>query len=292
MVKRKTKMIASKAIAATLIGLSALTGVARADLIVLKDLNSTVNINTGSDQGMFDWIVDSVDQLKRQWFWYRTGNGDFESPINTLIQKSIETSRVPLFNQPDDNRLKVVYGDQADTFEISVTITLTGGNPGDQTSTISEDIRIKNLSNAPLSFSFFQMTDFDVLGTTAGDTVSIVNPNFNTARQTEGIGNISDAVVTPAPTHFTVGEAAAILAALNDASVTVLDDNAGPVTPADAAWAYEWDRVLAPIGQLGNTLQISLKKTVSYTDNPQIPEPTAAALMGLAGMALLRRRSR
>lgn len=289
--------IAKMTTAAALLGIGLWTGSAQATLVTLKESNSQVNLDTASDAGMFDWLVDSVDQIKKQWFWYRTGNGDFESPINSLFQQSVVTSKVPLFSpSPDPNRVKVTYTDAANvansTFQIDVTITLLGGNPGDHTSTISEDIRIKNLSNAPLDFHFYQYTDFDVLGTAAGDTINLVNPGFNTARQSEGIGNISDEVVTPAPDHFEVGEAAAILAKLNNLSVDLLNDSTGPLVPNDAAWAYQWDRSLAAAGNPGNTLQISLKKTVSFTENPPIPEPTTAGLMGLMGLALLRRSRR
>ena len=50
--------------------------VKRADAVTftLTDLNSSAQINDASQNGMFNWTVNGVNQLAQQWFWYRTGS--------------------------------------------------------------------------------------------------------------------------------------------------------------------------------------------------------------------------
>ncbi len=47
---------------------------AQAAPITLVDHNSSVTIDPDSQAGMHDWVVDGVDHLFQQWFWYRIGS--------------------------------------------------------------------------------------------------------------------------------------------------------------------------------------------------------------------------
>ena len=67
------------------ISLGAILGVsfsARAQIVTLADLNSTAQINSSSQSGMFNWYVDGVNQLYQQWFWYGIGTGTGQSSID------------------------------------------------------------------------------------------------------------------------------------------------------------------------------------------------------------------
>jgi hypothetical protein len=75
-------------------------GRAQATLVTLSDLNSTVNIDTGSQAGVYNWTVDGTDHLFQQWFWYRIGSTGPESSIDTLTQTAIT---------PGTNTLSVTY---------------------------------------------------------------------------------------------------------------------------------------------------------------------------------------
>src|SRR5262245_23066280 len=56
----------------------------------LSDKNSTINMNLNSSAGMTDWLVDGVDQLNQQWFWFRIGSGP-QFDISTLGAPTITT---------------------------------------------------------------------------------------------------------------------------------------------------------------------------------------------------------
>src|SRR4051812_2750712 len=57
---------------------------ARAWTFTLNDGNSSTTVNTGTDEGVNNWMVDGQNQLYQQWFWYRVGSSGGEAPINTV----------------------------------------------------------------------------------------------------------------------------------------------------------------------------------------------------------------
>ena len=61
-----------------------------AQVVTLTDLNSTAVINTsGTGAGMNDWLVDGVDPLQLQWFWFRADGMTREQRIDTISTATI-----------------------------------------------------------------------------------------------------------------------------------------------------------------------------------------------------------
>lgn len=242
----------------------------------LTDENSSVVVNTSTDQGMNNWTVDGQQQLFVQWFWYRAGSIGGEAPINTLpIVSESQTSA---------STLNVKYSNGQ--FSIETTYSLLGGSAGSGSSDMGEQVKIKNLTSAPLDFHFFQYTDFDLGGAGAGDSVQLgqnLQGLFNEALQIKDNVRFSDTVVTPGANHGEAGVFPATLIKLNDGSPTTLTDAAGPVV-GDATWAFQWDKVIAA----GGTLIISIDKNIYVAP---VPEPTALSLvpLGLLLMGLAKR---
>src|SRR5258705_13181003 len=54
-----------------------------ATVTTLTHLNSSVQVDSDSPAGMFNWTVDGFNPLQQQWFWCRIGNNP-EAPINSL----------------------------------------------------------------------------------------------------------------------------------------------------------------------------------------------------------------
>jgi hypothetical protein len=261
----------------------ALQPVARGNEFVLTDGNSTVNISTTSDYGMYGWNVDGVNTIYKQWFYYRPDGQGMEKPLNDLSLISAV--------QPTDSTLVTMYGNAQ--FSIQVNYTLLGGAAGSGGSDVGEQIKIKNLTGSPLTFHFFQYTDFDLDGSYNGDTVQLgknVQGQFNEALQSkpDGASNIhfADTVISPGANHGEVGTGQTIFNKLIDNSPTTLDDFAGPVT-GDATWAFEWD----PVIPAGGSFTIGLTKNQYMT---LVPEPSTLSLipMGLTMFALVRRNRR
>ncbi len=253
--------------------------------VTLTDENASVVIDPESDAGMSDWVVDGVDHLEKQWFYFRVGDGP-EQPLNALPLVDMVVSDGG-FGDPNPERVVMRYADQ----RIMVTIgyVLTGSNPGEGFSHINEDISIDNLTREPLDVSFFQYSDFDLAGTARDDWARVDSPDlFNTARQNDGVVAFSEAPVTPVPDHFEVSLFDGTLAKLTDGDADDLSDVAGPIGPGNLAWAFQWSRELAPLGESRSSLLISKLKRIETA----IPEPGVLGLMlvGVAGAVGRRRR--
>jgi len=251
---------------------------ANAHDFTLEDNNSTVTISDPTDQGMKSWVVDGVNQLYQQWFWYRVGP--------TGPERSLET--IPILSEihANPNTLVATYGNSQ--FSIQASYTLNGGSIGSGSSEIIEQLRIKNLTGSPLDFHFFQYTDFDVNGTYANDTVQLLQNMlglFDTAIQSEGNIHFADTIVSPGANHGEAGLWPSIIDKLKDGNPTTLKDNPGPLT-GDSSWAFQWDQVIAANGEF----VINADKKIFISP---IPEPAVWSLMpvGLAVCGMIRRRS-
>ena len=262
----------------------ALVTPANAATFTLTDLNSSAQIDDAAQRGMFNWTVNGVNQLAQQWFWFRLGSTGGQSSLETLPLLAATASDTNGNGQPDT--LFLSYGSTSG-LQIDVRYTLRG--TGSSGSDMQEQINITNNGTVTLDLHFFQYTNFDLNGTAAGDTVSLINAN--TVRQSKSGGPlISETVTTPAANHYELGlttDSPNTLTRLNSGSPITLLDGATTRGPGDATWAFQWDRSLAP----GATLQISKDK------NLQIPEPGTSALIitvgtAFAGLTFLRKWSR
>jgi hypothetical protein len=249
---------------------------------LLKDGNSSVLVEADGPFGMRDWCVDGVDNLWRQQFFYRIGSKhtDREYTINNL--------GLVCATATGNNALNLLY--QNHKLSIEVDYVLTGGVGGSGYSTITEQIKISNLSDKPLDFHFFQFVDFDLLGSNLGESLYL-NQNlmglYDAAYQTKGGFYFADEFVSPGANRAQVEEVSTtwpMLDSLNDNGPTTLNNNIGPIS-GDVAWAFQWDKSI----EVGGVFEISVIKSVYATP---IPEPSALALISLGGLAVLVRRNR
>lgn len=247
----------------------------------IADRNSSAFIEDGIGAGMFGWQVDGVNNLAFQGFFYRTGSMGFELPVDTgsLTLTGFALTDTNPFVDPRPDTFAAQY--TGNGFVIEPTWTLRGSTAGSGTADIAESIAIRNTGTAPLPFTFFQYSDFDLGGTASGDSVRITGTPPNTVTQWDAaFGTISETVVTPSPTRYQVDLFPNLLNSLNDNSITVLNNNGGPLGPGDVTWAFQWDFLLAP----GQTVLISKDKQIV------IPAPAGLALLGAAGLVAGRRR--
>jgi hypothetical protein len=248
-------------------GLSMTAGANAMTMVQLNDLNSTATFDPYSSDGMSSWAVDGVDQLQRQWFWYRVGDAA-ETPINFLATPQIKINDNN-FN-PGDDSLTVRYAGQG--LRIDITHTLTGGSDGSGKSDLAEVISITNTTTAAKSFHFYQYVDMDLAGTTFDSSLTLSGvPSPNTATQQDGYYAVGETVLTPRPSRYEAGDAATILGKLQDGTATNLA-NVSSATGGNLAWAFQWDIQLAP----GGTYQISKDKNLT------VPEPSGMILASLA----------
>jgi hypothetical protein len=246
---------------------------ANAAITTLSDLNSTVTIDSGSQAGMSSWVVDGVNQLFQQWFWYRIGSTGGESSINTISAATVTPGL-------GTRQVDITYSNSS--LSVDVVYTLTGGTAGTHTSDVAESIRITNTSSASETIHFFQYSDFDLNNTLGGQTVSF--PNVNTVDQTGTGVVLSETVATPAPNERQASPFPVIVNSLNDANPTTLDGTNTAIN-TDATWGFQWDTTLGA----GGSMLISKDKRLSASG---VPEPASIVLLGsfLLGIGVTMRR--
>lgn len=266
------KQIGLRVACAAVVALVMLSAPAGAAIYTMTDANSTAVVDS-SGSGMYDWTVDNVQHLNRQWFWYRVGATGPESNLGTLPLGAGGMSDTNF----DGNNETLYLRYLAPQFKAELTFVLTGGSAGSGASDIAEAIKITNTSGTPLDFHFFQYVNLHLGGSTINDSVAILNGN--TARQTYGNTIVSETVETPMASHHEVGFYPGTVNSLSDGSPTTLSDMSGPIGPGDLTWAFEWDVTVAP----GGSYIISKDKHV-------VPEPASMYLLAVAGLVTLRRQ--
>lgn len=280
--QRGLSSLARRVAAAIVAASAASASPASATLITLENFNAVAEFATESSdapatKGLYSWKVDGVEHITQQWFWYRAGTTGGEQPIDTLTP--VQAVTLDVDGTPGQDALLLRYRNPGATFEVSVRYTLTGGAMNSGGASLEEVIRVVNLTDNPIDFSMFQYVDFDLNGTAADDTVSLSGTPINTALQVDPFAEISETVVTPPPTRYEVSEfgvPGSLEERLNDGSPTTLANTLGPLTNADATWAFEWDFRLAPRGSYLISKNKSLRGTVA------VPEPRSLLLVGLA----------
>lgn len=258
---------------------------AQAGVFTLTDLNTTITVDTQSQAGFYDWLVDGQYQMTQQWFWLGVnGAAEFSIDQLTWVQEMVTNSN---FN-PGNEHLVVQYKNPGagNLYTLELTATLAGGNLGCCTADLAEIIKVSNTSSQPISFRFYQYADFDLGATAGNDTVELLNQT--TIYQHENPASIAEHIVAdvPLPARAELDYFANTRNRLNDGVATDLaidlTTTAYPVAvgPGDVTWAFQWNFTLQP----GQSFLISKDKHLT------IPEPASLGLLALGGLALLRRR--
>jgi len=239
-----------------------------AQIYTLSARNTSIQItDSGVNSGVSDWVINGVNQLNQQWFFYSIGAGAVNS-IDTISSPSAPvlggSSRSPTFT--------TTYSDPL----ISVTPTFTlGSSPvGSSTATLGTAITINNPSAGTLTYHFYQFSDFYLDG---------VSGNQNVQFTANGLGSFN--VVQTSLTGGTlVGTVSAISGGTSDTTEVeagvgtlfgLVNGNPAPMFnniplsagPGNVVFAYEWDATVVSGG------------SVSISEIQSVPEPFSVTLI-------------
>lgn len=230
---------------------------------------TSIDINTVTGAGIYNWNAAGVSQLNYHWFYYRVGAVGPEAPI-----QNINNSPTVVYT-PAARALDLTYDNGS--YSVQTSFQLTGGN----TPNLSEIITIHNHSGANLDFHFFQYSDFDLFGSSGGQSVQFstnaVTGQYYKAIQTDGTHTITEKVNTATPpiSHFEAQYVGNTLGSLLDGSPTTLSDTISAGV-GNVTFAYQWDVNMAD----NTSFQLSKLLTIA-------PEPSAISLV-IACIATMR----
>ena len=113
-----------------------------ATTVTMSDSNSTVLVNPDGSNGVFNWTVDGVNQLKKEWYWFRLAGAGAQTRLDTLPVT---------YTAPTPNLLRATYSGTG--FSIQLLLSLSGGTPGSGNSDLSGSIKIATRQR-PAGISF------------------------------------------------------------------------------------------------------------------------------------------
>lgn len=279
-----------------LAGLAVSTALAANPAFNVSNGNSTFDVtidptlsqsSTGND-GMFNWTVDRVDNLYRQWFYVGVQNPTSGAwDVRSLSSYNFVGGGI---SGLDNNNLQLRFNNATAntpaTWTVDISYNLLGGLNGSGVADIQEGIRIVGAPGAQSTLRFFQYSDFDLNNTVGGQysTATVVTGTGDAT--TWGSGAVlSETIVQDSSTGPNRYEANSFTQVFSQIMAGQLLNNAA-FGPGDAAWAFEWDLTIG--GANGSSYIISKDKIIK-----QVPDAGATvAMLGLAmaGLAMMRRR--
>jgi hypothetical protein len=249
--------------------------IAKAQDFVLTDNNSTIGLNLANGgfgpAGLTSWLVDGVNQLNRQSFFYRIGGGQ-EYTLDNITAS-------PVVNFSGDN-IEVTYANSS--FGIKLSYTLNGAALGTGRSGATLGVNVINYQATTLDFHLFQYSDFDLGGTAGSESVNFLKAlgKFNRAVQTTGSLGMTNtflgtAISSPTPL-VEANTFNSTLLSLTDLSQTAFNSLSTNAGPGNVTYAIQYDLLL----DAGESFALS------ESFNMAVPEPTSATLIAIAGACL------
>jgi len=256
--------------------------------LTLSDENSTATVcvfDCGT-VGMNSWVVDGVERLYQQWFFYRFEPGPSHS-IDTI-------DSTPYTTGGGGSTGSVEYSNGS--IGIKVDFTLSGGDAGSHKSSLKEEVTLKHLfgPTAYPTIDLYQYSNFDLCGPGSHDTIDITD---GVAVQTSSCDGVTSTTTVSQHSYY---EAGGNPSTLNHITAGDNLNNNPSVTGVDATSAFQWSVYLLPNGLYwdppDNTVPGDVAKLTITKDLAPVPEPMSmlllvTGLLGASRYAVKRRRA-
>jgi hypothetical protein len=246
-----------------------------AQITNLTSQNSSLQLNLGG--GVSDWLVEGVNQLNEQWFYYSIGSG----PVNSI--DTISSPSAPTISHGVSPTLRTTYANSQ--VSVQTQYTLQGQLPGTGLSSLGTTLTLSNPEGVSNTFHFYQYSDFGLGGSSANQSIQFLlgNPDQPQYTQTGPVGGLLGTLTTvvsgglPLEPEVEAGLYSSSMLGLINGNPAPPFSNTLSAGPGHVVFGMEWDVTLAP----GGSLQI--------TEIQAVPEPSSLALgfLGLFACALL-----
>lgn len=219
----------------------------------------------GGTTAFFRVDGSATDHLFQNWWWYRAGTASGrEFGFSNFVSQS-----------GGGNNQTLNYA-EVDGVSASINYVIQDMGVG---AIVTQRLVLTNTSTAgPQRIDLFNYADFDVGGTAGTDSATLTGPNL--MRITDG-ANFAEFEGVGAGA-WQVTSFATLRGLLTNAVVDNLNNTGLPFAPGDWTGAFQWTFDLNP----GESVTVIERLAV----NTAVPTPGAAALLGVAGLAGLRRR--
>lgn len=232
------------------------------------DTSFTLSSYTGDGTGdgpSADFSVDTsgsdTDHMFQAWWWFRLSGDTRETTFSGATSWSWVGNVGRLtYNYP--------------SFRAVIQYVVTGVEPG--LGFVTQTCTIFNTTNQPITVDLFNYQDLD-MGQTSGDD-SATQSGANVISITDG-GNTGWRAEYEGTNAFQVASYDNLRAILTDMNADNLNGTGLPFGPGDWTGGYQWSFTLMPLTAATASATVTI-----------IPTPGALALLGLGGVAALRRR--
>jgi hypothetical protein len=230
--------------------------------------STSLQVNLGPSAGLSDWMVNGINQLDYQWFYYSVGSGTIASI------DSISSPGVPeIINSSSTAILNDTYA--SSTVSATALFELEGAQSASGQAKLATTITLENLGSTAQTFHLYQFSDFDLGNTPGSQIVQFAGTGAPYQVTQAGIGGGGSLLGTLNVGFATVGEAAGIE---DGNQLGILPGNANPnlnstVLSATGAvdFGYEITETLNP------------NQSIVISELQSVPEPSIM-MLSLTGM--------
>jgi hypothetical protein len=238
----------------------------QAQTYTLSARNTSLQVDVaGGTPGLSDWLINGVNQLNQQWYYYSTGSGPI-NPIDAIGTFSSQYENIgnsPFLNQTYSNSTVLVTTDY----------TLQSQPVGSGSAKLSTLIGIQNLSLTTQTFHFYIYSDFWLGNNSGGQNVGFTG--LGAPYQVNQSGNGLNLIGTITGISGGTGDSVELQAGLfngqqfgiTNGAPTVTLNNTLSAGPGNVTYAYQVDATLAA------------GTAISFTELESVPEPSTFALV-------------